>query len=75
MERLRDDYGYIIVVNIPVTDTVCLGVDALITKGLLRPVPAQGPGHFVALMRLRNSVSSASGTFTWKGWMAALSDA
>src|SRR6266446_1107536 len=30
-------------------------------------------GHFVALMRLRNSVSSVSGTFTWNGRMAVLS--
>src|SRR6266852_9272339 len=30
-------------------------------------------GHFVALMRLRNSVSSASGTFTLKGRRAVLS--
>src|SRR6266436_3429151 len=30
-------------------------------------------GHFVALMRLRNSVSSASGTFTRNGRIAALS--
>src|SRR5579863_5884449 len=32
-------------------------------------------GHLVALMRLRNSVSSVSGTFTWNGRMAVLSEA
>src|SRR5688572_16255809 len=31
-------------------------------------------GHFVALMRLRNSVSSASGTFTWNGRIVAPAD-
>src|SRR5439155_4573509 len=32
-------------------------------------------GHFVALMRLRSSVSSASGKFTWNGRIAFLSAA